>query len=206
MIIARFSIATLSGLASAAAMLWLMQWLVTSPQNKLAAIETAPIIDFVRLKQEEQLRLKERLQAPPPPQQLQPLPRPQVDLNPDIAPLAPQLEMAVDLNLPMNLADGPYLGPVTAQLDRDFMPLSRQPPQYPYKAARRGIEGWVRVSFRVTETGTVEDVQVLESDPAGVFEQAAIKAVYRWRFKPRTVNGQAMAGTAEQVVEFELNR
>jgi len=206
MIIARFSIATLSGLASAAAMLWLMQWLVTSPQNKLAAIETAPIIDFVRLKQEEQLRLKERLQAPPPPQQLQPLPRPQVDLNPDIAPLAPQLEMAVDLNLPMNLADGPYLGPVTTQLDRDFMPLSRQPPQYPYKAARRGIEGWVRVSFRVTETGTVEDVQVLESDPAGVFEQAAIKAVYRWRFKPRTVNGQAMAGTAEQVVEFELNR
>ena len=206
MIIARFSIATLSGLASAAAMLWLMQWLVTSPQNKLAAIETAPIIDFVRLKQEEQLRLKERLQAPPPPQQLKPLPRPQVDLNPDIAPLAPQLEMAVDLNLPMNLADGPYLGPVTAQLDRDFMPLSRQPPQYPYKAARRGIEGWVRVSFRVTETGTVEDVQVLESDPAGVFEQAAIKAVYRWRFKPRTVNGQAMAGTAEQVVEFELNR
>jgi protein TonB len=206
MTIARFSIATLSGLASAAAMLWLMQWLVTSPQRKLTAVETLPIIDFVRLKQEEQLRLKERLQAPPPPQPLKPLPRPKVDLNPDIAPLAPQLEMAVDLNLPMNLADGPYLGPVTAQLDRDFMPLSRQPPQYPYKAARRGIEGWVRVSFRVTEMGTVEDVQVLESDPAGVFEQAAIKAVYRWRFKPRIVNGQAMAGTAEQVVEFELNR
>jgi len=49
-------------------------------------------------------------------------------------------------------------------------------------------------------------VEVLESDPAGVFEQAAIKAVYRWRFKPRIVNGQAMVGTAEQVVEFELNR
>jgi len=86
------------------------------------------------------------------------------------------------------------------------MPLSRQPPQYPYKAARRGIEGWVRVSFRVTETGTVEDVQVLESEPAGVFDQAAVKAVYRWRFKPRTVKGQAIAATAEQVVEFELNQ
>jgi protein TonB len=206
MTIARLSIATLSGLATAAAMLWLMQWLVTSPQRRLAAVETAPIINFVRLKQEEQLRLKERLQAPPPPQHIQPLPRPQIDLNPDIAPLAPQLDMAIDLNLPMNLADGPYLGPVATQLDRDFMPLSRQPPQYPYKAARRGIEGWVRVSFRVTEAGTVEDVQVLESEPPGIFEQAAIKAVYRWRFKPRIVNGQAMAGTAEQVVEFELNR
>ncbi|MEA3243941.1 MAG: energy transducer TonB [Pseudomonadota bacterium] len=206
MIIARLSIATLSGLASAAAMLWLMQWLVTSPQNKLAAVETAPIIDFVRLKQEDQLRLKERLQPPPPPQQLKPLPRPQLDLNPDIKPLAPELDMAFDLNLPMGLAGGPYLGPVATQLDRDFMPLSRQPPQYPYKATRRGIEGWVRVSFRVTETGTVEDVQVLESDPTGVFEQAAIKAVYRWRFKPRIVNGQATAGTAEQVVEFALKQ
>jgi protein TonB len=206
MTIARLSIATLSGLASAAAMLWLMQWLVTSPQRKLAAVETAPIIDFVRLKQEQQLRLKERLPPPPLPQEIKPPPRPQVDLNPDIRPLAPQLDMAIDLNLPMSLADGPYLGPVTAQLDSDFMPLSRQPPQYPYKAARRGIEGWVRVAFRVTKTGTVEDVQVLESDPAGVFEQAAIKAVYRWRFKPRIVNGQATAGTAEQVVEFKLKQ
>jgi protein TonB len=206
MIIARLSIATLSGLASAAAMLWLMQWLVTSPQNKLAAVETAPIIDFVRLKQEDQLRLKERLPPPPLPQEIKPPPRPQLDLNPDIKPLAPQLDMAFDLNLPMGLAGEPYIGPVATQLDQDFMPLSRQPPQYPYKATRRGIEGWVRVSFRVTETGTVEDVQVLESDPAGVFEQAAIKAVYRWRFKPRIVNGQATAGTAEQVVEFKLKQ
>lgn len=206
MTIGRLAIATLSGLTSAAAILWLMQWLVTSPQRKLAAAETAPVFDFVRLKPEEQLHLKQRLQAPPPPQQLKPLPRPKVDLNPEIEPLAPQLDMAIDLNLPMNLADGPYLGAVATQLDSDFMPLSRQPPQYPYKAARRGIEGWVRVSFRVTETGTVEDVEVLEADPPGVFEQAAIKAVYRWRFKPRIINGQATAGSAEQVVEFELNR
>ena len=89
MTIARLSIATISGLATADAMLWMMQLIVTSPQRKLAAVETAPIINFVRLKQEEQLRLKERLQAPPPPQQVKPLPRPQVDLNPAIAPLAP---------------------------------------------------------------------------------------------------------------------
>lgn len=204
--IARISIASLSGLATAAAMLWLMQWLVTSPSNKLVTIESTTIIDFVRLKHEETLQVKQRLPPPPLPQEIKPLPRPVVDLNPDIKPLAPQLHMDLNLNMPMSLADGPYLGPVAAQLDKDFMPHSRQPPQYPYKAARRGIEGWVRVRFEVTETGTVEDVQVLESDPPGVFEQAAIKAVYRWRFKPRIVNGQPTASTAEQVVDFELNR
>ena len=203
--VVRLSIAALSGLATAAAMLWLMQWLVTSPGNKLVAIESATIVDFVRLKQEDSVQLKDRIPPPTPPQAIKPLPRPTVDLNPEVKLLAPELDMAMDLDLPMNLADGPYLGPVATQLDKDFMPLSRQPPQYPYKAARRGIEGWVRVRFRVTETGTVEDVEVLDSEPPGVFEQAAIKAVYRWRFKPRVVNGQPTAGTAEQVVEFELN-
>lgn len=204
--IARLSIASLSGIATAAAMLWMMQWLVTSPSNKLVAIESTTLIDFVRLEQEETLQIKERLPPPPVPQEIKPPPRPVVDLNPDIKPLAPQLDMALNLNLPMTLADGPYLGPVATQLDKDFLPLSRQPPQYPYKAARRGIEGWVRVRFQVTETGTVEDVEVLESEPPGVFEQAAIKAVYRWRFKPRIINGQATSGTAEQVVEFELSQ
>ena len=203
--IARLSIAALSGLATAATMLWLMQWLVTSPGNRLIAIESKTIIDFVRLKQEDRLQIKERVPPPIPPEETKPLPRPVVDLSPDVNPQAPQLDMTMDLSLPMNLADGPYLGPVATQLDKDFMPLSRQPPQYPYRAARRGIEGWVRVRFQVTETGTVEDVEVLDSEPPGVFEQAAIKAVYRWRFKPRIVNGQPTAGTAEQVVEFELN-
>lgn len=206
MMIARLSIASLSGLATAAAMLWLMQWLVTSPQSRVASIETPTMIDFVRLKQEENLQLKERARPPPVPQEIKPLPRPVVDLKPDVKPRAPQLNMALSLNPSMNLAEGPYLGPVAAQLDRDFMPLSRQPPKYPYRAARRGIEGWVRVRFRVTETGTVEDVRVLDADPAGMFEKAATRAVYRWRFKPRIVNGQATSGTAEQVVEFELSR
>jgi len=86
------------------------------------------------------------------------------------------------------------------------MALARTPPQYPYQAARRGIEGWVRVSFRVTETGTVEDVVVLESEPAGVFDRAAVRAVYKWKFKPRIINGEAEAARAEQVIEFELNK
>ncbi len=183
-------------------MLWLMQLLVTPQQRGLPTLDSGPIIEFVRLEREEQLQLKERL--PPPPREVKPMPRPRLDLAADLKPVAPRLDLAVDLNIPMNLADGPYLGPAGTQLDRDFIPLSRQPPQYPHKAARRRIEGWVRVSFRVTETGTVEDVVTLDSDPPGVFEQAAVKAVYRWRFKPRLVNGQATAGTAEQVVEFKL--
>jgi len=200
--IARYTIAVLAGLFSAALMLWLMQLLVTPQQRAMPALESPRLIEFVRLERKQRLQLKERL--PPPPREVKPLPRPRLDLPADLKPVAPRLDLAIDLNIPMKLADGPYLGPVGTQLDRDFIPLSRQPPQYPHKAARRRIEGWVRVSFRVTETGTVEDVVILDSEPPGVFEQEAVKAVYRWRFKPRLVNGQAIAGRAEQVVDFKL--
>ena len=114
----------------------------------------------------------------------------------------------MNLDIPLNFGDGPYLGPLAAaaQADSSFIPLSRQPPQYPYKAARRGIEGWVRVAFDVTTTGSVDNVEVIESDPPGEFDKAAINAVYRWRFKPRIVNGVAVSGKASQVVEFTLKK
>ena len=203
--LARFSISFLTGLLAAGSLLWLMQWLVTPPQGRHVVVDSAGLVDFIRLKREERLQIKERRLQPPPPETEQ-LPRPRLDLKVDSPELVPQLDMNIDLDLPMTLGEGPYIGPVAKRLDRDFVPLSRQPPQYPYQAARRSIEGWVRVSFRVTESGAVEDVVVIESDPPGVFEQAAIKAVYRWRFKPRIVVGKAVAGRAEQVVDFRLNR
>lgn len=202
---ARYSVAGLASLLAAAFLLWLMQFLVTPPQGERVSADSPGLVDFIRLKREERLQLKQR-RLREPPKKPQPPPRPQLDFKTEIPQLEPQLNMAIDLNLPIMPGEGPYLGPAATQLDRNFMPLSQQPPRYPYQAARRGIEGWVRVSFRVTETGTVEDVVVLESEPPGVFDQAAIKAVYRWRFKPRIVNGKGAAGRAEQVVDFKLNR
>ncbi|HHJ15200.1 MAG TPA: energy transducer TonB [Gammaproteobacteria bacterium] len=199
----RYPAALLAGLLAAAFLLWLMQMLVTPRQQRLSADDSTGLIEFVRLRREEQLQLKDR-RPPPPPRQAKPLPRPRMAFSNDIRQPVPQLDMQVDLNLPLEFGDGPFLGAPSTQLDRDFMPLSRQPPRYPYQAERRGIEGWVRVTFRITETGTVEDVKVLESDPPGIFDQAAVNAVYRWRFKPRISNGQAVAGRAEQVVDFKL--
>jgi len=163
------------------------------------------LIEFVRLRHEEQLQLKERT-PPPPPQKAAPPPRPRLDLHTESRPLQPRLDMAMNLDVPLNFGEGPHLGPVAAvQADSGFIPLSRQPPQYPYKAARRGIEGWVRVAFDVTATGSVDSVEVIESDPPGVFDKAAIRAVYSWRFKPRMVDGKAVPGKASQVVDFRLN-
>jgi protein TonB len=202
----RYSVSALVGISVAIFMLWLMQLLVTSPSQQLPTAEKTRLIEYVRLKREENIHLKERT-PPPPPKKTSPPPSPRVELHNQLQPVSPRLDMAMNLDIPLNFGDGPYLGPLAADsADSSFIPLSQQPPQYPYKAARRGIEGWVRVTFDVTETGSVENVEVTESDPPGVFDKEATRAVYRWRFKPRIVDGKAVPGTASQVVEFKLNK
>jgi protein TonB len=202
----RYAVSALVGTTAAVVMLWLMQLLVTAPSQKLPTVDSPRLVEFVRLKRQEKLQLKERT-PPPPPKQAAPPPRPRLDLRIDAQPPSPELDMAMNLDVPLNFGDGPWIGPQTAmQADSNFVPLSQLPPQYPYKAAQRGIEGWVRVEFDVTATGTVEHVEVIESEPPGVFDKAAIRAVSRWRFKPRMVNGRAVAGKAIQIVDFKLDK
>ncbi|MFT7558862.1 MAG: protein TonB [Flavobacteriales bacterium] len=57
-------------------------------------------------------------------------------------------------------------------------------PNYPTNAVRREIEGYVDVQFDVTVTGATTNVVVIKADPRGVFEQAAMKAVKKWKYQP----------------------
>jgi TonB family protein len=63
----------------------------------------------------------------------------------------------------------------------------------PESARRKGLTGWVEVSFTVTAKGTVEDVQVRASSPEEVFDDAAIRAVKQWRYEPPMKDGQPTA-------------
>jgi protein TonB len=57
-------------------------------------------------------------------------------------------------------------------------------PLYPLRAINSKTEGWVDVEFTVTEAGKVSDVSVRAASIPGVFEDAAVKAVSQWRYKP----------------------
>ncbi|MBT3137218.1 energy transducer TonB [Alteromonas sp. ALT199] len=53
-------------------------------------------------------------------------------------------------------------------------------------------EGWVKLSFEISETGKTENIQVIESSPAGYFDAEAIKALASWKYKPKVVNGTSV--------------
>ncbi|MDO4708653.1 MAG: TonB family protein [Pseudomonadota bacterium] len=63
--------------------------------------------------------------------------------------------------------------------------IKRPLPVYPPEALRAGIEGRVRVLVDVNADGTVKDARVGRSEPAGVFDEAALTAVQEMLFAPQ---------------------
>lgn len=99
------------------------------------------------------------------------------------------------LGIPAPPNPGPGLKGVDFNLaDNALVNIIRVSPTYPIVAARRGLEGYVTVRFDVTALGTVENVTIVESSDR-IFEQAAIAAALRFRYKARVVDGDAIATT-----------
>ncbi len=75
-------------------------------------------------------------------------------------------------------------------------------PRYPPAALRKSQQGWVELDFTVAADGSVKDVEVRGADPAGVFEEAAVKAVSQWRFSPLQRNGRPIEQRARLRMRF----
>lgn len=53
---------------------------------------------------------------------------------------------------------------------------------YPTNAKQAGVEGFVVVEYDVLADGRVANARVIEAEPEGVFEKAALATVASWRF------------------------
>jgi protein TonB len=96
-------------------------------------------------------------------------------------------------------------GFIGGRSDRGLMPLVRVEPDYPESASHQKIEGYVIVEFTVTASGTVRDPQVLHAEPTRVFDEAARKAVLRWRYSPQVENGVAVEKQVRMRIAFKLD-
>jgi bla regulator protein BlaR1 len=81
----------------------------------------------------------------------------------------------------------------------------RTPPAYPEHAAEQGIDGKVVLLVDVDAEGKALDVQVEKSEPAGVFDQAAIDAARQWRFTPAVEDGRTVPGRVRVPIQFEAD-
>jgi protein TonB len=152
-------------------------------------------------------RSRRKPEQPPPPRDLPPPPRLQVSKMDRPPPDLPDMDLP-RLDMPLIGGEGIFIGNFE-QVDRtaegDIVPVVVIRPMYPREAAISGIEGWVKVEFTITETGTVKDPRIVEARPPRVFNREAVRAIMKWKFKPRVVDGVAVERRATQVIDFTLD-
>ena len=88
---------------------------------------------------------------------------------------------------------------VNAACDGDYTATKSAQATYPSRAQRRGIEGYAVVQFTITVDGKIENLQIVESEPKGVFDRSAIKAASNHQFDPCIENGQAVEITDKKL-------
>ena len=179
----RYAFSIVVGIAITLSLLFIMHLLIEHAEDAISKERTRHQLDFVRVKRNETLNVDDYTPEKPPPPELPPEIPPQdmdsIDPNAPTINIAPP-PMVADVNVGgpggMNIAEG------------DYLPIVRVAPVYPARALSRGIEGYVDMSFTVTTTGTVRDPIVLFST-SSLFERAATRAVLKFKYKPRVVDG-----------------
>jgi protein TonB len=176
---------------------WLMQFLISMKSGLYDESKRGRVVEFVRLKRESDLELKKRRLPDKQDREEEP-PSPDIDLSDTPKPGQQTMAIATpSLDFDLSLAGGPHLG--GAPSDSDIVPLVRVLPQYPPRAASQGIEGWVVVEFTISAAGTVKDPVVIDAEPSSIFNRAMLRAIRKWKYKPKIVDGVAVERTGVRV-------
>ncbi len=88
-------------------------------------------------------------------------------------------------------------------LDQQPSPRFQAKPVYPFEMRRAGITGQVVVAFIVDSRGNVREAYSLKSTHRE-FEQAAVQAVSKWRFRPGKKGGRAVNTRMNVPIVFNI--
>jgi len=182
--IGRYAFSIVIGSVVTLGLLFVMHLLIEYGESAVTKERVRHNLDFVRVKRNESLNTEDFTPEKPPKPPETPPETPPQDMD-NLDPNTPTINIApppisADTNIGgpggMNIAEG------------DYLPIVRVAPVYPARALSRGLEGHVDLSFTVTAAGTVRDPIVMFSS-SSLFERAATRAVLKFKYKPRVVDG-----------------
>ncbi|WP_404423285.1 energy transducer TonB [Nibricoccus sp. IMCC34717] len=120
----------------------------------------------------------------------------------------------VNISKTMNVPKGP---PATGAVARNMSDvfnvkdLDQQPqakfksnPVYPYDLKRQGVEGSAVVEAILSPEGSIIDAWAVKSTHRE-FEQPAVQAVMKWKFRPGKKGGKNVKVRIQQLIVFKLN-
>ncbi len=183
--IARFTAAVAVGGAVTFGLLFIMQLLIATGEEAVTDAERFRMDEFVRVERNEIVETKKQKPEKPPEPEVPPeMPEPQNSNQFDNS-------MAVSVTAPTTSVNLNVSGVGFGVSDGEYLPIVKVAPVYPSRALSRGLEGYVIVEFTVTQAGAVKDVFVVEST-SSLFERAAVEAAYKFKYKPRVIDGIAV--------------
>lgn len=187
------------GAVATFALFILMESLIRNQDAALDEGVHGRIVDFVRLEEENDIEVKTRKPKPPPPPDEPPPEMPKQAFD------ASNVSIGVDMGRVNTKVDLNVGGVGGFSTDGEYLPIVKVAPVYPRRAQTRGIEGHVLLEFVVTKTGAVRDPVVIESEPPGIFDRAAMQAALKFKYKPKVVNGEPIdVAGVRNLITFEL--
>ncbi|MCZ6827256.1 MAG: energy transducer TonB [Gammaproteobacteria bacterium] len=204
----RYLLALGAGAVMALLLFLLMSTLISGAKGFEKDEGSGKVVEFIRIRQEDITNIKQRRKPkePEPPKKPPPPPKLKVSRQ-DKPPPTPFRMETPNIDISLGAGGGPYLGawnPGDIGSDGDVIPIVRINPQYPRDALMEGTEGFVEIEFTILEDGTVSDASVVNSQPRRIFNRAALRAIYRWKFKPRIIDGVPVQRRAKQTIEFNM--
>ncbi len=186
----RFGLSILFGGVCTLSIFYFMATLISSDKSYMKDREDGEPIEFLRIHQDDTLETRNRRppkqpEAEPPPKQPQlKVATPDTPSKPQMALDMPQISRSIDLN------SASFSGGMAPAASGEVLPLVRIEPHYPQRARMSGIEGWVEVQFDVDKKGAVYNIQIIGAKPWKIFDTSARRAVARWKYRPRVINGK----------------
>ena len=184
----------------------IIQSLITRNSNLDLINKPKNYIEFIRIKQDDNLEQRTRTLPEKPPQPKRP-PQPEIELDDTKPPPMQNLDIDIpDFDVPTDFK-GAFLGDISnlGSGTSNLIPLVKIAPRCPPEAALAGTDGEVLLNLLVNSLGRVVEIKLISANPPRVFNREATKAVRRWQFKPKTIDGVAVEQRGELRVEFICN-
>ncbi|MGS0534881.1 energy transducer TonB [Pseudoalteromonas sp. SaAl2] len=195
------SIAIVGGAAMTFAAFAFMQYLISGEQRATNLNTKDIVVEIFQVPEDTKVQQKQTLPPPPKmqtPPKVPPRNPPSTDTNVITTAITPNIsidKIGADIKTHLQQPTG------------EATPIVRINPKYPTIAAREGIEGWVQLSFNVSPSGEVIDAQVTDSEPKRIFDREALRAIKRWKYRPKVIDGVAQLQTGQSVqLDFKLDQ
>ena len=185
----------------------LMQYLITTDIFSKKNNDDVSYLEFIRINSDDSLLERDRKIPERPKPDKRPPPPPDIDLQQDTKLMRPDLDIELpNFAVPVDFG-GAFLGDMSdlQGTSSALIPMVKVQPQCPIQAIQGGIDGTVQIYLVVGPNGRVKLARIVRATNGTLFNKEATKAIRRWQFKPKVINGIPVEQAGELTVEFICN-